>query len=348
MPRCRARAVERQPVTAVAAEFAGRDVERDADVVAGLESRALDRVDQHLERLLVARERPASSRPRRRRRLQRPRARISRPPRGRFRRPLEPSAKDSRAERHHHEVLHVDTASRVRAAAEDLDLGQRQSAPASRRPVPPQRQPACAPAAACSTASDVAIGALPPSRDLSGVPSSAISARRSPADRQRRARRARAISLLTAATRARHVEAAEPRPAVAQVDRLARTARCAGRRDAAAERAAAQRNVDLDGRPAARVPDPPRRALRDRGVRQLRPPPCVPRSRRPLPSAATSASTLTGSQQQPRGDAADHALSASPVMYSAGDLPSTRPSSNPGSSCAVRDSSPRRSPSRRR
>ena len=64
----------------------------------------------------------------------------------------------------------------MRAAAEDLDLRQRQQRGVGAAEVLAQRH-AARRAAACAAAIDTASVALAPSRDLFGVPSSAISAR---------------------------------------------------------------------------------------------------------------------------------------------------------------------------
>ena len=55
-----------------------------------------------------------------------------------------------------------------------------------------------------------------------------------------------------------HVKAAEMLASVPFVDRLAAAARSAGGRDSPSHRAIAQRDLRLDGRPAARIPDAPR------------------------------------------------------------------------------------------
>ena len=56
-----------ETVAPAASELGGGDVERDRDLVAGREAGALDRPHEHIERLLVATRRSATSRPRRRR-----------------------------------------------------------------------------------------------------------------------------------------------------------------------------------------------------------------------------------------------------------------------------------------
>ena len=114
-------------------------------------------------------------------------------------------------------------------------------------------------APACATASDTATVALPPSLLLFGVPSSSISLasivgllERIHAEDRARDRAAHV------GDRLRDVVAAEPRAAVAQVDGLARAARRAGGRDAAADDAAREAHFGFDGRPAARIEDAPR------------------------------------------------------------------------------------------
>ena len=79
-----------------------------------------------------------------------------------------------------------------------------------------------------------------------------------------------------------HVKAAEAGASVALVDRLARTARCAGRRNAPAHRAVAQPDFRFDRRAAARIPNAPTdKRLDDRLAHRNSP--LVPRS--PLPLA---------------------------------------------------------------
>ena len=58
-----------------------------------------------------------------------------------LRRPVEGLGEAARAHGHHHEVLDVDPPPRVRAPAEDLDLGQRQKRRLFAQQVPPQRLP---------------------------------------------------------------------------------------------------------------------------------------------------------------------------------------------------------------
>ena len=95
--------------------------------------------------------------------------------------------------------------------------------------------------------------ALPPSRDLSGVPSSCDQALvdRRPGRRRRGRRAPRAISPLTAADRPRHVEPPKPRAAVAQVDRLAAcpSRRRPGRSPGRARRLASTISASTVGRP---------------------------------------------------------------------------------------------------
>ena len=54
----------------------------------------------------------------------------------------------------------------------------------------------------------------------------------------------------------RHIETAERRTTVAQIDRLEPAARGAGRRHAAPPGAARQLDIDLDGRATSGIPDP--------------------------------------------------------------------------------------------
>ena len=101
-----------------------------------------------------------------------------------------------------------------------------------------------------------------------------------------------------------HVEAAERGAAVAQVDRLAAAGRGAGRRDGAADAAAGERDLDLDRRPAARIPHAAPVHLCDRRLGHALP---FSRSRAAPPRrSATAASVRGGSaikRQRGRPDA---------------------------------------------
>ena len=165
--------VARQAVRAVGAQLGGGDVERDAHVAPGDEPARSDRLDERLEGFLVAVERrPPSAllgdagQP----------AALVEPAAGGpvdLARPVEGFGEGGGAGRHDEEVLHVDAAVGVRAAAEDLDLRHRQrsSRRAAALATAARRVDA---AAAWAAAIDVATAAFPPS-----VAKTAESSRRS-------------------------------------------------------------------------------------------------------------------------------------------------------------------------
>ena len=135
------------------------------------------------------------------------------------------------------------------------------------------------------------------------------------------------------ADRARHVEAAERRAAVAQLERLARARGRAGGRDRAAD--GAVRRASLRPRPSAGR-GCPRRGARGSSGSSASFIGRAPRARR----RAIAPGDRRGSAQQARARRAARASRCgSSVMYSTGDLPSTRASSSPGSSAAARRSS---------
>ena len=152
-----------------------------------------------------------------------------------------------------------------------------------------------------------------------------------------------------------HAEAAEARAAVAQVDGLARAARRAGRRDGASRRAAGKRHLRLDGRPAARIPDaagvhagndgallmPPTRAPAPSGsppaAADGRARTCVWRFGRASPvTYSTGRLAVDARQQQARAAAPRCALPARPTAPTsrACDRPRTARRTSPGSRCA--------------
>ena len=167
------------------------------------------------------------------------------------------------------------------AAAEDLDLRQRHD----RRPVAgemaPQRQPAAA-AAAWSAAIDTAIMALPPRRDLSGVPSSAISVASIAAWSAASApTSAGAISSRMPASAPRTSSPPRRGPPSRRSTASPAAGRGAGRGDRAADRAAREPHLRLDRRPAARIPDAAARAATAMTVIAHRPSRRSRRRRRP-------------------------------------------------------------------
>jgi hypothetical protein len=117
--------LEPERVAAVAAELGRGDVEGDRDLCAGNEAGPLDRLHQGLERLLVGLEvgppaalvGDAAQRPA----LLHQEAGMAVD----LGRPLQRLGEALRAGADHHEILDVDPAPRVRAAAEDLDLRHR-------------------------------------------------------------------------------------------------------------------------------------------------------------------------------------------------------------------------------
>ncbi len=118
--------VERERVAPAAAEFGRRDVERNGGIAAGMTAGPLDGAHRHFQRLFVRCE------------LRPPAAFVG--DAGQlplFLHQLSGCAIDLRrhrqrvvvapgADRHHHQILDVDPPAGVRAAAEDLDLRQRQ------------------------------------------------------------------------------------------------------------------------------------------------------------------------------------------------------------------------------
>ena len=117
---------------------------------------------------------------------------------------------------------------------------------------------------------------------------------------------AAAISPLIAATAPLHVAPAEPRAAVAQLDRLAGAGRGARRRDRPPDGAAGQTQFGLDGRPAARIPNPAAMHARQ----------CASRSSTRLPdsplaaqASRTAARRSTGSSSSARATRRTRSLS---------------------------------------
>ena len=166
----------------------------------------------------------------------------------------------------HHEILDVDPPSRVRAAPEDLDL----AAAAACTGLPAARwrhrgKPRAA-AAACATASDTASGRIARrarlvrrSVEARPMPRRCRPDRAHPAPRVRRG-----SGPLDARDGRVHVESAETRAAVAQVDRLARAARGAGRAIARPIAPHSSTTSASTRRSPARIPDAPPMRARNR------------------------------------------------------------------------------------
>ena len=156
-----------------------------------------------------------------------------------------------RADRHHHQVLDVDAPARVRAAAENLDLGQRQRDRPVAGEVAPQRNAVRAPRPHARLRATPRPSHCRRGFALFGVPSSAISAASiAGLIEARRGPRARARWSRRCSRWRRHVHSAEARAAVAQIDRLARAARRARGSDGASARAAVEHDFGFDvGRP---------------------------------------------------------------------------------------------------
>ena len=182
--------------------------------------------------------------------------------------------------------------------------------------------------------------ALPPSRALFGVPSSAISAR---VDRRlvgdvHAERAPRAISPLTSATARATSSPPKPAAAVAQVDGLAacRVEAPAGAMARPVAPLASTHSASTVGRPRESQTRRPCTPMRSSVMRVI-----VTRSGSCAQAARIVASRAGGASTSRRARrGAPRSLSALVAsMYSTGDLPSTRASNRPGSSAAARASS---------
>ena len=133
--------IETEMVASVPVEGRCGDVERDRHLFTRAPARRLDGPDQLLYRLLVGIERgpPASfvGDTLQASRFRHPSSRRA----IHLGRPLQPFGERARAYRHHHHVLNVDPAAGVRAASEDLYLGQRQGGRRATGEVLPEGQP---------------------------------------------------------------------------------------------------------------------------------------------------------------------------------------------------------------
>ena len=250
--------IEAKTIAAALTEFRRGDVERQADILARNEAGAFDRAHQRVERLLVGRER--------------------RPPAAFVGHALEEAAvghdrargaidfgrhfqrlgEAFGARRDDHEILDVGSPSRMRAAAKDLDLRQRNDRLSLAQEMAPERQ-----AAACGrgmkdaernggqrVSAEPRLVRRPVEGDELGVDRGLV-------ERVEADQRGRDFSC-DPGKRILHVETAEALASIALVDRLAAPARGAGRRNAPPRRAVAERDFRFDGRAAARIPDAPR------------------------------------------------------------------------------------------
>ncbi len=347
-----------EPVVPAAAEIRGGDIERDRDLRAGREAGAFDGADQGFQRVLVGGE------------IGPPAAlvgdaggaaRVLHQPAGGaidFGGPVQRLGEGAGGGADDQEVLDVDPPAGMRAAAENLDLRQRQG-------------DGVAPA-------EVAIQRLPGStrrgmRDRHGdgghgIGAEAGTGRRAVERDQRRVHR-RLVGGVASDQgagdvgvqpfqRLGDVVAAERSAAIAQVERLARAGGGAGGRHAAPDGAAFQQHVGFERRPAAAVPDPAAVEEGDGGVGHpvprsgrvagsgwtegmARASSVAPSSLAPSSTAQASrtlASRSGGAASRARATRRTRSLSASAVMYSTGDLPSTRARNNPASSGAARAS----------
>ena len=341
------RASSAERVAAAAAELGRGDVERDRDLLAGREAGALDRRDERRRAPPRWWRSPATSRLRRRRRgASRAPAISSAGGAVDLGRPFERLGEVARARADDHEVLDVDAPAGVRAAAEDLDLRQRQQRRRVAAEVPVQRH-------------------------------AARRGRRVRRRHRHRERRVgaeprlvrRAVELDQPARRARAWSAAVM-PASARGDlavdvRRPRAAR-RGRRSAAppSRRSSASRDpVEAPAGAIARPIAPPSSATSASTVGRPR----LSQTRRawiagdvgvafmsPMSRAQARAhgrrAASTGRRAAARRATRAHdvARRRRSVMYSTGDLPSTRASSSPGSSARRAPRARRAAPSRRR
>ena len=161
-----------------------------------------------------------------------------------------------RAARDDHELLEVDVVVGVHAAVEHVHHRHRQHVRRRAAEVAVQRQPLARRPAAWAAASETPRIALAPSRDLLGVPSSAISASSSAA-LVGRVEAAQRLGDLAVHVRdgLRDALAAVALAAVAQLDRLELAGRRARGHGGAADGARVELDLDLDGGVAARVED---------------------------------------------------------------------------------------------
>ena len=243
------------PVTPGAPEFAGGDIERNANLVPGGEACPLDGGDQQSQRLFVAREDwpvPALVSDARLPAL--------------FAHQIAGGAIDlgdhlqslrqrGRAERHHHEVLHVHAPSCVCAATKNLDFRQWQPDRRSARKVAPQRQSACR----CRH-----LQYRERCRDQCIAAQARLVIRAIQGDQQRVDRglvgpvapveRAGNFTV-DCGDRAADVHSAQARASIAQVDGFARTAGSARGRHTAPGRATRAAHIDFDGRASPGIPE---------------------------------------------------------------------------------------------
>ena len=195
-------------------------------------------------------------------------------------------------------------------------------------------------AKACAQAIDAATVTLPPITGLgrrcrraraAWRRQRAASARSRPGERRRDAGRDRV-------DRVAHVDAAQPRAAVAPVDRLARAARGTGRCDATTDAAVVHARPRPRGGTAARIPDRATCAtVRARSTAQCHG--VQPPSRRCRSTGVPASASADRSCACRRGSAgqaiaretAHERLLCARCMYSTGDLPSIRASISAGS-----------------
>ena len=248
--------LEAEPVTAVAPEFRGRHIEGDRHLVARRVAGALDGAHEIVERFLVGGEgRPPAAF------VGHAHAACRRPPSGRRRR--DRPRRSAPALRRNHPRSGTSPGNPGRRPAGRHALRRRKSGSRAPGSTPRRRRPAT-PRAVCrrrlprrlQMAIDTATIALAPSRLFAGravgrdhrlVERRLIG--RSPSDQEI------ADFAIHVGDRAADIETAEPRSAVAQVERFARSGRGAGRRDCTAARAAVEDHLGLHRRAGARVPD---------------------------------------------------------------------------------------------
>ena len=165
------------------------------------------------------------------------------------------------ADRHHHELLEVDARIGVRAAVQDVHHRHGQREPVvlvERRRCAGRAAMLPAAASARSAAIETPSSALAPSRLLVGVPSSAIIASSSAALIEVAAVERRGDLAVDVGDGLAHAFAAVARlVAVAQFERFALAGRRARRHRRAPHGAAVERDVDFDGRVAARIQNLP-------------------------------------------------------------------------------------------
>src|SRR5271165_1798934 len=319
---------EAETIAAAAAEFRRGDVERYGHVHARSEPRALDCPHERVERLLVG----AKCRP--------PAAfvgdALQEAALGHhsssgvvdLRCDLQRLGEGLRPRRDDHEVLDVGSPSGMCAAAEDLDFRERNDRRRIAEAIAPERKAAARRRRVKNAKRNRSQRVSPEpglvrravDRDELGVDAGLIE--RVEAEESRRDFRANPFERLL------HVKAPEAFSPVALVDRLAAAARGAGGRDSPPHRAVAQRDLRLDGRPAARVPDAPSAQRADETFAH----------RDWLHTSATSIKRRGGSAISGTAQRRTAARSLSRLRYSTGDFPSTLARNSAGSSAAARTS----------